>query len=645
MATTILRKQTYVEIIPEVLPVPYQPAYTVVERIGGNSPAKFNYATGIGLASGGSGGGSNRTVPYSGSGGVRNLGLENGADPRSTWGAAPPAGSSSSSYTPPRTVTTHYPAVPAVVGVAAQIIVDYHEGWDNVAALPNILHGAGYFQCRIPAIVSGVTIGVSSDYDVVPFQFRINNRRYELLENGLPIGGGVAPDEAEYKISRDRSGAVAYYVDNVLVGVATGKSIGPVQVVASLYAGQDVIYDAFLRSTEPAFVFDGAPSIIFLAPAQPAAARMSEVARTEFFAVASAPTARMGKWAIPGQIYAPILPAAAVFSQAAIYAALRAACLPPTCVFGRVYTPTPKYWFVASPHVLCEMGNTEKFYLKDSAEGNSFRPAAALFSGRDSTEDVRGYAEFVIDTPFLKPRVYFDDGFGEGEYTMFIGLRAFAKTIPFVEAVANIYGRMGAAVALTLDMLLPDVDIEMSAAARGAITLYELLEELISAEARFIPMRDDGDLLDLQFAVNQANGALTTYRNFGFAGFSRAENNTYAIRDDGLYILRAGDDDGAPYDATIDFGLDDFSTVARKNVDSLYLGLGTNGVVYARLRDELGDEHTYTVSQTTPTARAICGRGKQARSWGLRLDIIDAVGMELDTVEFSINIAVRRRMP
>lgn len=189
-----------------------------------------------------------------------------------------------------------------------------------------------------------------------------------------------------------------------------------------------------------------------------------------------------------------------------------------------------------------------------------------------------------------------------------------------------------------------DAELEEGADFTDEYTLAEVIAQLIEEGVQITNSLPQQDLDALQYAVNTASGALTTYRNFGFTSFWRLGDATYAVRPGGLYKLRRGDDAGEIAGGIIDFGDHDFGTAERKNVDSLYLGMSNTGEVYARLTDDNGGENYYQVVQTEPTARVIAGRGVLARRYGLRLDIVDTSEFELDNIEFSVGVSVRRRM-
>ena len=194
--------------------------------------------------------------------------------------------------------------------------------------------------------------------------------------------------------------------------------------------------------------------------------------------------------------------------------------------------------------------------------------------------------------------------------------------------------------------VLWEAGLDAALSVGDSYSFAAVLAAILQSGATFTGMAETYDLPDVQYAVNLSTGAMTTYRNFGFTSFATIDGVTYASRPDGVYRLRAGDDDGMQRDFVIDFGETDFGRAQAKAVDSVYFGLSTDGEqAFAKIVDDAGAEYVYRVTQYAPTARALVGRGLVSRRWGLRLEITDATELELDNIEFSVAVHGRRRMP
>lgn len=145
----------------------------------------------------------------------------------------------------------------------------------------------------------------------------------------------------------------------------------------------------------------------------------------------------------------------------------------------------------------------------------------------------------------------------------------------------------------------------------------------------------------MQYAVNVLTGALSTYSGFAFTGFAQAGNNVYGCKDDGVYVVRAGDDDGDPITIDIDFGATGYGQPTAKTIEAAYLGVATDGQVYLRANAD-GIERRYRVVQRGPIMRALLSRGVTGRRWNLAIEVVDATEFELDLVEIMVAVNNRR---
>lgn len=145
-----------------------------------------------------------------------------------------------------------------------------------------------------------------------------------------------------------------------------------------------------------------------------------------------------------------------------------------------------------------------------------------------------------------------------------------------------------------------------------------------------------------QFGFNLDTGAATRYEGFEFDKFAYSPQGTYAMRKDGVYLLREGDDDGLPRSALVDFGTSTFGTGTKKHIETMYLGLSTDGTAYVKLNPDSGGERVYRVVQGAPTYRVHTGRGLTGREWSATLQILDHTSAELDDVVFLVSAAAKR---
>lgn len=146
----------------------------------------------------------------------------------------------------------------------------------------------------------------------------------------------------------------------------------------------------------------------------------------------------------------------------------------------------------------------------------------------------------------------------------------------------------------------------------------------------------------VQYAINALTGAPTTYHGFDFDGFTSARGESFGFKPDGVYRLGGRTDQGEGIAWSIDFGQSDFGSMQGKRVSALYLGLATDGEVYATLVADDGNELTYRVIDSAGAMRAVTAKGVCGRRWNLVLSAEDCTMADLDMIEFLVGESGRR---
>jgi hypothetical protein len=252
----------------------------------------------------------------------------------------------------------------------------------------------------------------------------------------------------------------------------------------------------------------------------------------------------------------------------------------------------------------------------------------------------RPYAGATMTLPALL--VYGDDGFGDPNYYGHNeGLELSAPMYTDPSLFASIYETLELGIEMSLATLVSGTIFE-GLILDPSISAADFLSALIESGINLSSATQMPDPSVAQYAFNSLTGAATRYSDFGFTQFTRVGGATYAIKPDGLYRLRTGDDDGLPRSALADFGTMAFGAQQRKNIETMYLGMTTDGTVYAKLKADGGNEKIYHVIQREPTMRVRTGKGLTAREWSLKLEVVDATRVDLDTVDFVVGASVRR---
>lgn len=147
----------------------------------------------------------------------------------------------------------------------------------------------------------------------------------------------------------------------------------------------------------------------------------------------------------------------------------------------------------------------------------------------------------------------------------------------------------------------------------------------------------------IQYAFNMNTGAATRYDNYGFTGYVRALGRTFACAKDGIYEIKPGcGDDGEPVNALVDFGAMDFGSSRKKILETLFLGINTDGELFAKVYADGGRERIYRAVQPGPTRRFRTAKGLSAREWRLSLEVVDATEVDLTDVDFVVSANARR---
>lgn len=149
----------------------------------------------------------------------------------------------------------------------------------------------------------------------------------------------------------------------------------------------------------------------------------------------------------------------------------------------------------------------------------------------------------------------------------------------------------------------------------------------------------------LTWAVNADTGATSMYEGYDLNSMGKWGVSQYVgARNDGIYLMEGGTDDGVPIHASMAFGAKTFGTLQKKTVQHAYLGVASGGGLYARITVD-SKTYTYKVrrnSDVLQTQRIDMGRGLQATHVVLELLNENGADFELADIEFNIAVLARR---
>lgn len=148
----------------------------------------------------------------------------------------------------------------------------------------------------------------------------------------------------------------------------------------------------------------------------------------------------------------------------------------------------------------------------------------------------------------------------------------------------------------------------------------------------------------IQYAVNYMTGALTTYRDFDFEGFTCDHDDAvaYGWRADGLYRIGGDRDSDKVINALVDFGASDYGDAHMKRLATAFVGVRTDGECYLRMADDDGVQQVYKLVGGGSQKRAVLAKGVASRYWNVRLELVSASFASVDNVELEVGVSQRR---
>ncbi len=532
-------------------------------------------------------------------------------------------------------VTTCYPSTPAVQGVPASTQYLAVNGWNSGANSIAVLERDGHFEFRVSGAPRGVVVGFSiGNANSLPSEpshaFYFHGTQVDLMQYGEVVAHSVLTHSTStvYRIAR-RGSQVTFETDGWSY-TSDLPSDGAVLLDVSLYTSGDYVEDPALvdynpggygYGTLPAFEGVGSDSsgYAFGSGSLPA-----------FTGEGSGRTLATGYGELPaftGQ--GADRPYASGFGELPAFTGEGVGGYPTFSIASGYGSLAP---FVGTGHGL----------------------TGEIASGDGSLAAFTGYG---ADRPYA---------FGEGSLPAFTGLgneggpiTTAGITSPL--AIGAIFHPADIAVdgfaspltiGGTFELILLAQDGYVSTLLLGGLfgglfaasDSYQsglLLGSLFGSAEQSDGVLGALEGQPMQLAVNLATGAPTLYLDFAFTGYARCGDQLYACKDDGLYLIGAGDDEGLPLQGLVDFGASEFGASQIKRAESVYLGLKTDGGLALQVETDSG-AYEYPVALRGPMGRAVTGKGCYGRTWNLALEFSDATYFELDALEVQIGATQRR---
>ncbi|MWK56894.1 hypothetical protein GO594_12980 [Pseudomonas otitidis] len=561
-----------------------------------------------------------------------------------------------------------YPATPAVPAVPPKVVYDALPGWNSGGQSIGGLLGDGYAQFIIGPSSIGAVVGLNSRSDTVSpadcsHAFYGHQGALDIYEGGVVVQSVATPLSARPVLRVARSkGIVQYLVDGVVVRTSPTRSTGFARLDVSLYAAGDFVEDPLLAN----YNFGTASGRVGITASFDRRPRAEGRVGVSGYALG-----RVGD-----RRYSSASGRVGIQSSAVGHTLNHSSAAVDIGIEGQ-----------ATPAANGGVGTFRGGYLGIGGD-RAYAQGVGVYRGGYQGEGRAGFPEISFSygvgygpKPLGTGRVI-SGGVGRGS-----GVAAAAQGVGGEHGYAQgvgVYrgGYIGIGYAPWLDsssaqfsepVLVRDtfsLGADLQASFISTVTVgddvlleVEITEGLEWFETIFAGslMAEQGDvdlafadqvlvstqsnipqLEGIQYASNILTGAITRYSNFDFLAIGRTPYGSFGVREDGIYRIAPGDDDGDTVDMQVDFGATDYGTNQLKRVDAVYFGLCTDGQVLAVLRADDGAEHTYKVVSREPTLRATTAKGVTGRSWRLKLKIYAASQAELATVETSVAASSRR---
>lgn len=564
-----------------------------------------------------------------------------------------------------------YPATPGQAGSPGSVSVDSQPGWNSGGRSRQSIGSKGYVQFQVAPKAVAVVCGLSTVSDDqspgnASHAFYITQGNAYVMEQGVTVATVVGIDLATspvFKISRD-GGQVNYEVGPYRYSSSLSLGTAPAFLDATLYAAGDYVENPLLANLVSAsgrgdFGFEGLIN-----------RRARGTGRFGFTAVAQAlggserfarGTDRFGFSATTGVLLTHNPQPVGTFgfqAQAfpaldrvdARYAGWASSCGDLSDLNGARGGVNAGYgtWrgeaLGNTPQVIA--GGANMVYAGMHGSG-------VLYVGATGGAEV-SYGDWITssaDRPIASVNASW------GPYTTIAYESPYAPGIVQHSHAILLYDSVLTDTLLYLQFdstlqLLGEVDAQFEFAADMAeLVMFSdsvdlmselelLLRERLILDTALPGSGPDG----LQYAVNLQTGAISRYDGFDFYATLDLGDRVLGAGPDGFYELARGlGNDGQPLSGVVDFGEDDYDSVAKKHLEAVYIGVSLDGgYLILKAEDQDGRTRTYKVQNYRNYPRARMAQGQTSRSWGLRLLLQEVTDAELEQLEVVYSNTSRR---
>ena len=533
-----------------------------------------------------------------------------------------------------QTVQVCFPAIAGRLAVPARTDQFDNLGWNSGARSIDQVPGDGFFRCVLPSSPVGVQVGLTSlqmQHNYAHMHHSLVARRalYTIVESGFTVFGPAAlPVGAAIEIRR-ANGLVTYLVEGDEVYVSAVPSVGEAYGGALLYSVSD-----FVESPDVGGVY--AP-IVFSAtfPALVAAisdtADISEVrTRLPALRLVSVLDPVLGQIAFTAE-FPPLIAAISDVPTSFVRADL-----PPLgfrAELGLV-EETPTSMIAVLPAITLSATLISGQSISFTAELPPMIAAISDVPVSWMRADIPVLFQVLIGEPYLLPDEV------DGSDAAFMSDSSMLESALLLLAMDSLdLSSTEATLVIVVELAgFDSLDLQDSTSIGAIVELLAMEQVAIISRAATAKQQA------IQYAVNYMTGALTTYRDFDFEGFTCDHDDAvaYGWRADGLYRIGGDRDSENVINALVDFGASDYGDAHMKRLATAFVGVRTDGECYLRMADDDGVQQVYKLVGGGSQKRAVLAKGVASRYWNVRLELVSASFASVDNVELEVGVSQRR---
>lgn len=501
-------------------------------------------------------------------------------------------------------VPVTYPAqpvqwpVPGSPGSGGTVSTGYNLGWNAGGRSIAMFTADGYVQFKVRASVVGVIAGINV-YDGVDAHYSGNTTDYafflshgvaRIIENGVQ-GAYLGPytDATVFKV--DRTGTtITYYMDGVSKGTTAGALTAPAWLEASLYSGDDEVFD-------PSLVQVSAPDL-------------------------TAQTATLDG----------VLSEMTFFGTDGVFAEL-SGVLP-------AFTSQMDSGVVIPNYAVGDWTLPPLAFYLNGLTGEKGTLTASLLGLRMLAAD-HPYAEMFATLPPLNGEMSAYEGNLNASMAGYgVATTTLASTNFLVVSMTS----TGTVSSTMLVSALVSAEMVSQASMGDTLAVQQILQAVMTSYGESSGSLGDAARDHETWVVNIDSVASTTYTNYGFNSYAFSGGRYYGAGPDGLFELDGDTDAGDPIRAYLHMGKQDFGSRMKKTVYNAYVGTSASGNLYIKLLAE-GQSYIYKVRDfdaNLQQQRFTFGKGLRTNYVELELFNENGADFELDTVQFIVADLTRK---